>query len=231
VATLRTVVITGANRGLGLGLATRLARREGYQVIATARDPQTATELHDLAVETGRVRLEQLDVSLEESIVRFAGRLGDVDRIDILIHNAAITGYQELGELSIAAFSTVFETNVFGPAVLTRHVRSKLGRGSLIVLLSSFTGSIAGTDGRIGFPYRMSKAALNMFARQLSIQLRDEGIGVLLLRPGNAKTRMGGADAPLAVATSVDGMLGQIDNFSPAVHGEFVGYDGKIVPW
>ena len=223
MATLRTVLVTGANRGLGLGLATRLARREGYQVIATARDPQTATELHDLAVETGRVRLEQLDVSLEESIVRFAGRLGDVDRIDVLI--------QELGELSIAAFSTVFETNVFGPAVLTRHVRSKLGRGSLIVLLSSFTGSIAGTDGRIGFPYRMSKAALNMFARQLSIQLRDEGIGVLLLRPGNAKTRMGGADAPLAVATSVDGMLGQIDNFSPAVHGEFVGYDGKIVPW
>jgi len=75
VATLRTVVITGANRGLGLGLATRLARREGYQVIATARDPQTATGTSRLAVETGRVRLEQLDVSLEESIVRFAGRL------------------------------------------------------------------------------------------------------------------------------------------------------------
>jgi NAD(P)-dependent dehydrogenase (short-subunit alcohol dehydrogenase family) len=231
VAALRTVIVTGANRGLGLGLVTRLAQRPNYEVIATARHPQQADELHALAAATGRVRIEELDVTSEESIGDFVVRLADVDCLEVLIHNAAIVGYQELAELSIAAFSAVFEANVFGPAVLTRHLRSKLRRGSLIVLLSSFTGSISGTDGRVGFPYRMSKAALNMFARQLSIQLRDEGIGVLLLRPGQVRTRMGGPDAPLDIETSVNGMLAQMDNFSMAIHGEFVGYDGKIVPW
>jgi NAD(P)-dependent dehydrogenase (short-subunit alcohol dehydrogenase family) len=229
---MRTVIVTGANRGIGLGLVTRLAEREGYLVVATARQPDDASELQALAAQTRRVRVEQLDMTSEASIADFVERLNaSTDRIDVLVHNAAIAGYENLDELTFDAFTGVFATNVFGPAVLTRQLRSRLERGSLIVLLSSFVGSIAGADGRVGYPYRMSKAALNMFARQLSIQLRDEGIGVLLLRPGNVRTRMGGDDAPLDVATSVDGMLRQIDTFSMDVHGEFVGYDGKIVAW
>jgi NAD(P)-dependent dehydrogenase (short-subunit alcohol dehydrogenase family) len=229
---MRTVIVTGANRGIGLGLVTRLAQRADHAVIATARQPDDAAELHALAAQTGRVRVEKLDVASEASIAGFVERVGAAtDRVDVLVHNAAIAGYEDLDELTIDAFTGVFTTNVFGPAVLTRQLLPRMERGSLIVLLSSFVGSISGADGRVGYPYRMSKAALNMFARQLSIQMRDEGIGVLLLRPGNVRTRMGGVDAPLDVATSVDGMLHQIDTFSMDVHGEFVGYDGKIVAW
>jgi NAD(P)-dependent dehydrogenase (short-subunit alcohol dehydrogenase family) len=229
---MRTVIVTGANRGIGLGLVTRLAERPGYLVIAAARRPDDAAELHALAAQTGRLRIEELDITSEASIAGFVERVGaTAERVDVLVHNAAIAGYEDLDELTMDAFTGVFATNVFGPAVLTRQLRSRLERGSLIVLLSSFVGSISGADGRVGYPYRMSKAALNMFARQLSIQMRDEGIGVLLLRPGNVRTRMGGADAPLDIATSVDGMLRQIDTFSTDVQGEFVGYDGKIVAW
>lgn len=223
------VVLTGANRGIGLGLARGFAQR-GSRVFAGVRRPDEATEL--AALHAHGVSLHHLDLCDQVSIESFASEVrGAVERVDLLIHNAAVDGTEPLEALTLDLLGRVFCANVFGAAVLTSELRGLLSRGSLIVAIASRQGSIALADGRRGFPYRMSKAALNMFVRQLALQLQADGIGVLALRPGRVRTQMTGFAGDLDVDESCEQLLRAIDAFTLEQTGQFLAVDGATTPW
>ena len=224
------VVLTGANRGIGLGLARRFAERGNCRVFAGVRRPDEAADLAALGVHG--VSPHRLELCDEASIVAFASEVrGAANHVDLLVHNAAVDATEPLEALTLDLLSRVFCANVFGAAVLTRELRGLLHRGSLIVAIASRQGSIALADGRRGFPYRMSKAALNMFVRQLALQLQPEGIGVLALRPGRVRTRMTSFVGDLDVDESCEQLLRAIDAFTLEQTGQFLAVDGTLTAW
>ena len=227
-----TVLVTGANRGLGLGLVERYAARADHHVYATARDPSGARALHALAHKTERVTVVATDVADEGSIANLAGVLvADEAKLDVLINNAGLPGWQTLEEVDARTLEEVFAVNAFGPVLVTKALRPFLGTGSKIVNLTSVLGSIELAHGSGGIPYSMSKAALDMFTKQLAAQLRSAGIAVFALHPGWAQTRIGGRRARLTVDESADGMIAVIDAFDLIDSGSFLAYDGSRLPW
>lgn len=227
-----TAIVTGANRGIGLGWVRHLAARDGMHVIATVRDRSATAELQELTAANGRIAIRDLDLNDERSIETFAaGVRSDGAHVDLLVQNAGVLDYGTLDQLSFESLEASFRSNVIGPAVLTRHLRPTLRHGSLIVLVTSRLASIAAANGRNGYPYRASKAALNMVAKQLAHELGADGIGVLPISPGHVRTRMNGMRAPIDVDTSVQGMLAVVDAFTLERSGEFVNYDGMPIAW
>jgi NAD(P)-dependent dehydrogenase (short-subunit alcohol dehydrogenase family) len=221
-----TWLVTGGNRGIGLAFARELARR-GEHVIATARDPEKASDLE----KTG-ARVERLDVSDAASIAGLAGRLGETP-IDVLIHNAGRGGgassIEKVDQGELAAF---FAVNSVGPMLLTRALLPNLERGRrrTVVGITSGLASIALCNGG-WYGYRASKAALNMFHRTLAAELARERFTCVVLSPGWVKTDMGGPGATLSPETSVRGMLEVIDRLTPKESGGFFDYKGAEQPW
>jgi NAD(P)-dependent dehydrogenase (short-subunit alcohol dehydrogenase family) len=227
VAGQRTVVITGANRGLGLEFARQYAAA-GWQVIGTARRPDAATDLK--AIE---VRVMQLDVADDASVERLAHDLGD-QPIDLLINNAGVAFRGET--FADAKFDEVERTlavNTIGPMRVTRALLPNLrgGKAKRIVSISSGLGSIHGNEGGGFYGYRESKAALNMFMRSLAADLRDAGFICIVMSPGWVKTDMGGPEAPLTPEESIKGMREVIDRLTSEDSGQFWSYDGKQLKW
>ena len=228
---MTTALITGANRGLGLALATRYLALPDTQVIAVTRDLADSPELHALAkANDGRVRAVQADVSDSASIDALAKELGDVS-IDLLINNAGVPSRAGFGEISAAELASVFAVNTFAPLLVTQAVAAKLARGGKVVNISSVLGSIASSGEDDYLTYGMSKAALNMFSVKLAVALRDREIAVLALHPGWVQTRMGGSGAAITVDTSADGMMRVIDALDMKSTGSYLAYDGKPIPW
>ena len=231
----RTVVITGANRGLGLELTRQLLAR-GDRVIATCRQPALATELARLAAAHPR-QLERLplDVARPESRDAFLAALppllGD-GRLDLLINNAGVLPSGErFGQVSQDALETSLRTNAIGPFLLAQALAPLLRDGATIANLSSQLGSIARVT-RFGTPsYCASKAALNMLGVQLAQALAARGIIVLLLHPGWVQTDMGGSPAPLTPQASAAGLLSVIAAATPAHSGQFLDWQGQPLPW
>jgi NAD(P)-dependent dehydrogenase (short-subunit alcohol dehydrogenase family) len=227
----RTVLITGANRGLGLEFA-RQYRASGWQVIATAREPEAAAELKALGE---GVRILPLDVTKPESVAALKSSLG-ARPIDLLINNAGQgVGLEggSLDKLDLTTFERVFQVNTLGPVRVTQALLPNLraGNGRMIVGISSGLGSIA--ENREGgfYGYRESKAALDMFLRGLAAELKDEGFTCIAIIPGWVKTDMGGPNAPLSPAESVTGMRKVLDSLKPENTGQFWSYKGTQVPW
>ena len=223
----RTVLITGANRGLGLEFARRFDAL-GYNVIGTARKPARAIELSDLGV-----RVEQLDVTDEASVAALAESLDGVT-IDILINNA---GYFDrtngtLAEMDFADMEKTFAVNAIGPLRVTRALLPNLqaGAGKTVVNISSQMGSV-GTNGGGYYSYRASKAALNQLTVTLSLELAEQGFTCVVLHPGWVRTRMGGENATFSPEESVEGMMTVIGTLTPADTGHFLGLHGKEIPW
>ncbi len=223
----KTVLITGANRGLGLEFARQYAEA-GWMVIATARRPESATELNAVGV-----RVMQLDVADAKSVAALAHDL-DGDSIDLLINNAGI--FPRVGTLTETDFDDVlrtYEVNTIGPMRVTRALLPNLreGRGKTIVSITSGLGSIEkNTSGRY-YGYRESKAALNMFARSLATELRDEGLICVVVAPGWVRTDMGGPNANLSPEESITGMRAVIAKLTIADTGTYWDYDGEPMPW
>jgi NAD(P)-dependent dehydrogenase (short-subunit alcohol dehydrogenase family) len=221
-----TWLVTGGNRGIGLAFARELARR-GEHVIATARDPEKASELE----KTG-ARVERLDVSDAASIASLAGRLGETP-IDVLIHNAGRGGgassIEKVDQGELAAF---FAVNTVGPMLLTRSLLPNLERGRrrTVVGITSGLASITLSNGG-WYGYRASKAALNMFHRTLAAELAPKRFTCVVLSPGWVKTDMGGPGATLSPERSVRGMLEVIDRLTPKESGGFFDYRGAEQPW
>jgi NAD(P)-dependent dehydrogenase (short-subunit alcohol dehydrogenase family) len=221
-----TWLVTGGNRGIGLAFARELARR-GEHVVATARDPEKASDLE----KTG-ARVERLDVSDAASIASLAGRLGETP-IDVLIHNAGCGGgassIEKVDRGELAAF---FAVNTVGPMLLTRSLLPNLERGRrrTVVGITSGLASITLSNGG-WYGYRASKAALNMFHRTLAAELAPKRFTCVVLSPGWVKTDMGGPGATLSPERSVRGMLEVIDRLTPKESGGFFDYRGAEQPW
>lgn len=222
-----TVIITGANRGLGLEFARQYAAA-GWQVIGTARRPDMASDLNALDA-----RVMQLDVTDPESVARLARDLGN-QPIDLLINNAGIFPMAAtLPDIDFDNITRTLAVNTVGPMRVTRALLPNLRRGEAkqIVNITSNLGSITdNTDGRF-YGYRESKAALNMFTRSLAAELREEGFTCIVMNPGWVQTDMGGAKAPLQAPESISGMRGVIDRLTTADSGTFWTHEGVQMPW
>jgi len=230
--TRRTVLITGANRGLGLEFA-RQYNAAGWQVIATARQPDAASDLKALGE---RVRIAPLDVTKPESVAALAASLGK-QPIDLLINNAGqgvgLDRGRPLSDVDLKEFARILDVNTMGPVRVTQALMPNLraGQGKMIVGISSGLGSISGNDEGGFYGYRESKAALGMFLRSLAAELKKEGFICVAIIPGWVKTDMGGPDAPLTPEESVAGMRKVLDGLKPENTGQFWSYKGTQVPW
>jgi NAD(P)-dependent dehydrogenase (short-subunit alcohol dehydrogenase family) len=226
-AEARTVLVTGANRGLGLEFA-RQYKEAGWWVIGTARNPDDAEELKALGVQ-----VVQLDVADQASVDRMAAEL-EGRPIDLLINNAGIfPRVSKIDEIDFDDYERTLAVNTLGPVRVTRALLPNLRQGSLktIAGLSSNLGSIAENERGSFYGYRESKAALNMFTRSLASELSDESFICVVIRPGWVQTDMGGPNANLTPEESITGMREVIANLSTADSGTYWNYDGSQIAW
>ncbi len=213
----KTVLIIGANRGLGLEFARQYAA-DGCDVIATCRRPSEAAELRRAGV-----RIEALDTSTSSSIEALAKKLAD-ESIDVMICNAGVYGPRSDG-------LTDMRTNVLGPLRLTLAFAHNVAKArGAMVFLSSRMGSIGTMSSSSGIAYRASKAALNAMVKATSLELGKKGVRVMALHPGWVRTDMGGPQASLTPTESVAGMRHVIENASDK-HGGFFDNTGATIPW
>jgi len=225
------VVVTGANRGIGLELVRQLVAR-GDSVEAGARDPAQANELRALPC-----RVHPLDVCDARSVAAFAAAIEG--GVDLVINNAGFYGggtqslRQMAEDLTLGDVAHTFDINALGALrvslALLPHVRR--GAGKKLVHITSGMGSIADNTSGGFYAYRMSKAALNMMSRSLAVDLRGEKIVSLVINPGWVQTDMGGASAPTPVTDSVHAILQRIDEATLEHSGEFLNWKGNRYPW
>lgn len=234
--THRNVLVTGANRGLGLALCGLLLAR-GAHVVATCRHPGKAVALNTLAGHhPGRLHVLPLDVAAPKTHDELARELplvlGDDGRLDLLVNNAGVLHSGErFGRLTAANFEDSFRTNALGPLLLTQALAPLLADGARVANLSSQLGAV-GQVARFGTPsYAISKAALNMVGAQLAQALRERDIVVVSLHPGWVRTDMGGEGAQITPEAAADGLLGVIDALQPEDSGRFLDWQGETVAW
>ncbi len=231
---MRTVLITGANRGLGLEFCKQYAK-EGWDVLACCRHPYQAVELNSLVADNSHVQIFEMDILDRNGIDALAEDLADLS-IDLLITNAGVYGDRrnhEFGNLDYADWIRTLETNVLGAVKVAEAFLPNLKRSKnpLIAALSSQMGSISDNSSGGSILYRSSKAALNAVMKSLAIDLQNINIGVVIFHPGWVKTDMGGPHALIDTETSVAGMSKQISNFTMSQTGRFIKYDGTHLPW
>lgn len=214
-----TVLITGANRGIGLEFARQYCQA-GWNVVATVREP--TDELGSICTQ-----VEPLDMLDLEAVAGFGER---VDVLDLLIANAGTYGPKNVTSAEDAeGWSATFTVNTIAPFLLAQAVLPQIRAASgKLVAISTRMGSIEDNSSGGFLAYRSAKTALNMAWRNLAL---DSGVSCAVLHPGWVKTRMGGAGAPLAAEESVTGMRAVIDQLTPAQSGGFYGHDGAPIPW
>ena len=221
---MATVVITGANRGIGLEMAKQYAA-DGWDVIGTAREPERAQELAAI----DRVTVMQLDAADDASVEKFVRELGD-QPVDLFINNAGIYGPSEFDR---EAWLDLFNVNVIGPVRLATALKDNVARSAdqKMVVISSQVGSIAENETGSMIYYRTSKAAVNQAWTCLAKQWQDDGLTLAMLHPGWVQTDMGGENADLTPQESVRGMRKVIDGLSHDRNGKFYDHDGREIPW
>jgi NAD(P)-dependent dehydrogenase (short-subunit alcohol dehydrogenase family) len=225
------IVITGANRGIGLELARRYLER-GATVHAAVRTPDPAGELALLAAKSERLRIGTCDVALDSSVASFAAALPSA--IDLLINNAGVrTRRDELADLELEEAIEMYQVNALGPMRVTRALLPRLrgASGAKVVNITSGLGSISDNDSGGSYGYRMSKAALNMASRSMSCDLASRGIVVVALSPGWVRTDMGGPRAAISVSQSAAGLLDVIDRLTLQDTGSFLDFRGERLAW
>jgi NAD(P)-dependent dehydrogenase (short-subunit alcohol dehydrogenase family) len=231
---MATVLITGANRGLGLEFCRQYAEQD-WHVIACARNPDDAFDLNKLASRHSNIQLETLDVSEFEQIDALSEKLA-AQPIDVLINNAGIYADNKnngFGHLDYQAWTQSLVVNAEAPVKMAEAFLPQIKKSDkkLIVNISSLMGSIADNDSGGSIFYRSSKAALNAAMKSLAIELKDQSVGVLIFHPGWVKTDMGGPNGLINADQSITGMRALIENFSLNQSGSFVKYDGTPMPW
>jgi len=221
------VLVTGANRGIGLELARQYGEA-GWSVIGTARKPDAAAELKELGA-----RVVQLDVTDATSVTQLVTDL-DGQPIDLLINNAGIISRNSsLASTDIETAGKILDVNVLGPMRVTQALLPNLSAGDrkTIVNISSGLGSLANNQSGGFYGYRESKAALNMFTRSLAGNLSGEGFIVVAMNPGWVQTDMGGPNAAITTEQSVNGIRDVIESLGPENSGTFRVYSGEEQAW
>ena len=219
-------VVTGANRGIGLELCRQLAAR-GDHVIAACR--RTSPELDGLGVEV----VTGVDVGNSESLQLLTAAVGDRN-IDLLVNNAGILRRDELESIdddAIDAMVEQFRVNSIGPIVVTRALAANMSAGSKVGIVTSRMGSVTDNGSGGFYGYRMSKAAVNIAGKSLSVDLGKKGISVFLLHPGYVQTDMTSEQADVVPAVSVKGLLERLDELGTRETGTFWHAQGEPLPW
>lgn len=229
------VLVTGANRGLGLEFARQLLAR-GDRVIAACRHPGRATDLTAMAAShPGHLHVLPLDVTRTASITELGRETAMLfPSLDLLVNNAGVlVPGERFGSVSADDLESSFRSNAVGPVLLTQMLAPLLGKGTRakVANVSSVMGSIQAVREFRSPSYAMSKAALNMATALLARALAPAGVGVVALHPGWARTDMGGPQAEVDPRDAVAGMLRVIDTLSAGDSGAFRNWQGKILPW
>ena len=223
---MKSVVVTGANRGIGLELVKQLLN-SGYRVYATHR-----SEKGGLArLSNQNLSIHQMDVREKEAIQVLVDSIEG--EIDLLINNAGVADgrWQSISEIDMEHALEVLEINAVAPVLVTQKFQNKMKKGSTIVMISSLMGSISDCMSGRSYAYRASKSALNMFSIAMKNELKNQGISILILHPGWVATDMGGPNATVSPEESVRGMIQRIDEHNLDLSGRYVQFDGTPIEW
>ncbi|XP_012235737.1 C-signal [Linepithema humile] len=248
---MKSILITGCNRGLGLGLVKHLAgmSRPLDNIFATCRDASKATELRALADKSSNIHIIEIDLAYTDSYKKIVDTINDQVRgngLNVLFNNAGISSkFTRLGLVKKQQMTDAFIVNTVAPIMLTKALLPLLKtaakkaedtaelsvRKAAVINMTSVLGSIAENNDGGFYPYRCSKAALNAATKSMSIDLRADGILVACLHPGWVRTDLGGNNAPMDVDSSVSHILDTLNSLTEKHTGCFLQYDGKILPW
>ncbi len=231
---MATVLITGANRGLGLEFCRQYAAA-GWDVLACCRNPDSAAGLQTFAMQFDGMEIFALDVADFAQIDNLSRQLAKRN-IDVLLNNAGIYGDSRahgFGNLDYEAWTETLRVNLQAPVKMTEAFLQQISCSDrkLIVAISSLMGSITDNSSGGSLLYRSSKAGLNAAIKSLALTLKPQAIGVLIFHPGWVKTDMGGANALIEAEESIAGMRAIIEQFTLQQSGSFVKYDGTPLPW
>lgn len=223
----KTALVVGASRGLGLGLVKQLSA-EGWQVIATVREPQRASQLTAIA----GVRIEKLDMNDRVSLEALAQNLAGTS-LDLLFINAGVSGpaHQSASQATTAEVADLFMTNAVAPIRLAERLVERVEpTNGVLVFMTSALGSVGAHAGDLPL-YSASKAALNSLTRSFVLALGKTSLTVLSMHPGWVRTDMGGEEAPLDVETSCRGMVQQVARARGTGGHRYIDYQGESIPW
>ena len=221
---MKTFLVTGANRGIGLEYCRQLQER-GERVIAVCRTSSPELEALGVRIEAG------VDMTNDAAMASLVERLDGI-HLDGLILNAGILESTGLEDLKAESLRRQFEVNALGPLRLTHALLPQLRNGSKLILMTSRMGSIDDNSSGGSYGYRMSKVALNMAGKSLAIDLQSRGIAVAILHPGLVRTRMVNFNPQgISPAEAVRGLLARIDALTLENSGSFWHANGEILPW
>ena len=223
---MKSVVVTGANRGIGFELAKQLLD-SGFRVYATYR-----SEMGGLAsLSNQNLSIHQMDVRDPAGIDNLSNSIEG--KIDLLINNAGVADgrWQSISEIDMQHALEVIEINSIAPVLITQKLLNQMSDDSTIVMMSSLMGSISDCMSGRSYAYRASKTALNMFSIAMKNELQQSGISILILHPGWVATDMGGPNATVSPEQSVSGMIERIDEHNLSMSGRYVQYDGTPIEW
>nr|AEE63240.1 unknown [Dendroctonus ponderosae] len=247
---MKSILITGCNRGLGLGLVKTLLKSDSppKNLITTCRSVDKASELQQLASQHKNVHIIPLDVRNTESFDAFAKGVEEIvgsEGLNVLFNNAGYSPKStRLGFVKADQLLETFAVNTVGPILLTKALLPTLRKAAnlnksgafgskkaAVINMTSILGSIAlNSDGGL-YPYRCSKAAINMATKSLSQDLKKDGILVACVHPGWVKTDMGGSNAPMSVEESSRGIVQLMAKLDESHTGGFFQWDGKELQW
>lgn len=231
---MTTVLITGANRGIGLELTKRYATA-GNSVLACCREPAKAKDLNALAAANKSVKVLGVHVADAKSVAALKVTLGDRP-IDVLINNAGMQGpapqNQSLEQMDYDGWAETFAVNSMAPLRMLQALRGNLAKGKQpkAVTITSQMGALS-LDMTMAYAYCASKAAVNKVMRLASVELAQQGIAVSLIHPGWVKTDMGGPHAQLTVEESAKGIQSVIDKLTLDDTGSFRKWNGETHAW
>lgn len=219
----QTVVITGANRGIGLAMAG-VWKARGDRVIATCREPSAALDALDVEI------IDGIDVSSADGVLNLASGIGDTP-VDMLFNNAGIMRDESIEHMHFDQIEEQFQVNSLGPLRVTLALLPNMAAGGKVGLMSSRMGSIADNTSGGRYGYRMSKAALNAAGKSLAQDLKPLGIAVAILHPGWVQTDMTGHSGNLTVEQAASALVARMDGLSLQSSGTFWHSDGTELPW
>ncbi|XP_046745008.1 C-factor [Diprion similis] len=247
---MRSILITGCNRGLGFGLVKHLVEsvKPPDKIFATCRTVNKASELQGLAEKWKNIQILQLDVkdtqSYEKVVEEVSKEVGDAG-LNVLVNNAGIaTKFTRLGLVKEEQLTECFLVNTVAPILLTKAFLPLLKQAAsnqeteelsleraAVINMSSILGSIGENTQGGYYAYRCSKSALNAATKSMSVDLQSDGILVACLHPGWVKTDMGTKNAPMDIDTSIKAILSTLQTLNKSHTGSFLQYDGKTLPW
>lgn len=219
----KTVIITGANRGIGLSFAQLFLKR-GDTVYGVCR------QASDALANSGAKIIDGVDVTKADGIAKLAESLKGVS-IDLLINNAGILRNESLGSLDPETIRAQFETNALAPLLVTEALSDYFSDNAKVALITSRMGSIEDNTSGGRYGYRMSKAALNAAGKSLSEDLKPKGVAVAILHPGLVGTEMIGGHGDLTPDQAAQRLTERIDELTLETSGTFWHSNGQVLPW